>query len=199
MGKSKGKIGNVVTATLKGQVIAKSRNFSPANPKTTLQTNSRGKMSNAVMAWQFLSTFLVFIAPFRKSTESTYNAFIRLTKNSFSNVIALSRALAVTQLSGLNFGSSNYPTMSSAVSNFDSVSCAWLTNGVPFEQGMTLRVININSLLGENVIAEHQLTTVEFDLLSLQVDCVQSTSDFASAYIYNESNNKCSNVVFSVI
>ena len=199
MGKSKGKIGNVVTATLKGQVIAKSRNFSPANPKTTLQTDSRGKMSNAVMAWQFLSIYLVFIAPFRKSTESTYNAFIRLTKNSFTTVIALSRALAVTQLSGLNFGSSNYPTMSSASAYMNTVSCSWQTNGVPFEQGMTLRVININSNFGEHVIAEHQLTTVEYNLLTIDVACVLMTSDFASAYIYNESNNKCSNVVFSVI
>ena len=60
LGKTKGSIGNVTTTTLKGQSVAKQRNFNPANPKTPDQVSSRNRMSNAVMAWKFLA---VFFAP----------------------------------------------------------------------------------------------------------------------------------------
>ena len=48
VGKGRGKIGNVVLQGIKGQTVAKQLNPAPANPRTTLQTDSRNQ-------WQILS------------------------------------------------------------------------------------------------------------------------------------------------
>ena len=80
-GKAKGKIGNIVLATVKGQTTAREYNPNPTYSDSAGQTLQRGRLRNAVMAWQFLNVFLQYAKPLAKSTESVYNAFIRLVVN----------------------------------------------------------------------------------------------------------------------
>ena len=96
VGKGKGKIGNVVLSGLKGQTVAKQLNSSPSNPRTVAQTANRVKMSNAVLAWQYLATFMGFAKGLRKPLESVYNAFVRTVVNEMETVLSNSRASATS-------------------------------------------------------------------------------------------------------
>ena len=197
MGKTKGKIGNVVTTVLKGQVIAKSRNYHPANPKTAGQVNSRAQMSNAVMAWQFLSLFLSFISPLRKSTESNYNAFIRLAKNLFSTTIAISRANAAGTLEGNSIGHSNCVEIASIGGSGEESVIGFTTGGLAFIAGYNLRYIIYNPITGVNVVGIHNITSEEWSNQSIVLFAGEADMGCASVYIYNLSEKKCSNILFS--
>ena len=102
VGKGKGKIGNVVLSGLKGQTVAKQFNSSPSNPRTVAQTANRVKMTNAVLAWQFLANFMSNAKGLRKQLESVYNAFVRSIVNDMNTVIEVSRGVAAK--SALNLG-----------------------------------------------------------------------------------------------
>ena len=56
-GKAKGKIGNIVLATVKGQTTAREYNPNPTYSDSAGQTLQRGRLRNAVLAWQFLNIF----------------------------------------------------------------------------------------------------------------------------------------------
>ena len=122
VGKGKGKIGNVVLSNLKGQTVAKQLNSSPSNPRTVAQTANRVKMANAVLAWQFLSSFMSNAKGLRKPLESIYNAFVRTVVSDMSSVLAGSRALAAKNALGLNLFSGNWFKVSiSSVSRFKTL------------------------------------------------------------------------------
>lgn len=197
MGKSRGKIGNVVTCTLKGQVVAKSRNYAPSNPKTTLQTNSRAKMSNAVMAWQFLVTFMAYAFAIRKPLESTYNAFVRLTKNYFSDVIAASGAVAMLDFGGQEIGLGNYSIIGETSLVGTNLTVPFETGGVPFIQGSKVRNITFISATGQNVIVDRAVTEIEWNAGSLVLAGCLAASDVSLTYIYETLNNKISNIKFN--
>ena len=93
-GKAKGKVGNLVLATVKGQTTAREYNPNPTYSDTAGQKLQRGRLANAVMAWQFLNIFLQYAKPLAKSTESVYNAFIRLIVNSLPEIAYATRAEA---------------------------------------------------------------------------------------------------------
>lgn len=194
MGKSRGKIGNVVTCTLKGQVVAKSRNYAPANPRTTLQTNSRAKMSNAVMAWQFLVTFMANAFAIRKPLESTYNAFIRLSKNMFSDAIADSGALALAAMTSLTFGLGNFVSIVSGTLLGTTATVTFETGGIPFVVGSKVRNISFIPATGQNIIVDRAITEAEWlaGVLSL-TNCLAS-SEMMFTYIYDAASNKISNI-----
>lgn len=195
MGKSRGKIGNVVTCTLKGQVVAKSRNYAPANPKTTLQTNSRAKMSNAVMAWQFLVTFMDNAFAIRKPLESTYNAFVRLTKNAFSDTIAESGSLALLAMSSRSIGLGNFATIGSVSLVGTSATIPFETGGIPFIAGTKVRIITFISTTGQNIIVDRAVTAAEWLAGTLAVTGCLAGSDVSFSYIYEPTSNKISNIL----
>lgn len=198
MGKSKGKIGNVVTTTLKGQVIAKSRNYHPANPKTEGQVNSRGKMSNAVKAWQFLSIFLVHINALRKPVESNYNAFIRLAKNLFNDAVAGSASEAAGQLVDMSFGSSNFAQVTGIVNNVTTANVSFSTGGLPWISGTKVRVISFDSVSGDQKVTERDVTEIEWNAGTANVlnSCVDNYN--AGAYLYCTTEKKCSTITIGM-
>ena len=199
IGKASGKIGNVVLCSLKGQNVAKSRNYSPTNPRTVLQTNSRGKMSNAVLAWQFLSLFLVNINALRKSTESNYNAFIRLSKNLFSGTVANSGCDAAAMLADLSVGISSFVLISDLTYAIDSVTATFSTGGLPFIAGSRLHYIGFNNTSGANVIIDHVITEAEWNLGIITFAFSRIGFDTIAAYVYNNQANKCSNILFAEV
>ena len=196
IGKASGKIGNVVLCSLKGQNVAKSRNYSPTNPRTVLQTNSRARMSNAVKAWQFLSIFLVQINALRKSTESNYNAFIRLSKNLFSDTVATSNVEAVNQLHGKSLGSSNLVNLVSCTFNDLDLNVLFSTGGATFIPDLILRVINYDPVTGEYVILNQSVSTQDFHNGGITIDGGAALGHSVGIYMFSSSENKCSNILF---
>lgn len=196
MGKSTGKIGNVVTTILKGQVIAKSRNYHPANPKTEGQVNSRGKMSNAVKAWQFLSIFLVHINALRKPVESNYNAFIRLAKNLFQEAVAATASEAAGQLVDLSVGSSNFATVTSTVVNAGAIIVNFNNGGLPWVSDTKVRVLSFDSVSGNQKVTEMAVSEVAWNAETITVAGAGSAGTNCAGYLYSSMEKKCSTIAF---
>ena len=76
LGKSRGKVGDVVFATLKGQQITKAYNGNPANPRSPLQMTQRVRLAAPVIFYRFNRKFFPF-AFTKMEKESEYNAFIK--------------------------------------------------------------------------------------------------------------------------
>lgn len=79
LGYGRGSIGDVVLSRVKGQQVAKARNRKPANPRTEGQMIQRSRFLSAI---KFFSrgnqAQFKFAYEGKKSTESDYNAFMRL-------------------------------------------------------------------------------------------------------------------------
>ena len=198
VGKAKGKVGNVVLVNLKGQQVMKSLNTSPANPKTPLQVASRSKMSNAVLAWQFLAVYLQYMSPLRKSTESTYNAFVRLSKSSFDAEVASSPSKAAQMLNDLNIGAGNFISATTATYLSGSIACLMNTGGLPFMVGTICRLISYDVYSGENFILEKNVTEAEWLASVCTIVTAKENLGYSSTYFYNVSERKCSNISFIV-
>lgn len=78
-GKSRGKLGEMVLAVVKGQQTQRAYNGTPANPRTELQQAQRIKFAAAVKFYKS-SVQNMFKMAFegKKQTESDYNAFMRI-------------------------------------------------------------------------------------------------------------------------
>ena len=194
VGKGRGKIGNVVLQGIKGQTVAKQLNPAPANPRTTAQTNSRNQMSNAVMAWQFLSVFFAYTVALRKPLESTYNAFVRLFKNSADSALWSSRAAAAqAALNNYQFAG-NWIQITELVANGEVTTVSFNTGGLPFIAGSKLRVIGINVSgqafeVGETALTEAMWTA---GITSNPIGGV--AYETVAAYIYTADQSKISSM-----
>lgn len=77
-GNARGKLGQVVLSTLRGQQIARAYQPKVANPQTATQTNQRAKFANAVKFFkQARKNLFLFAYEDKKPRESYYNAFMR--------------------------------------------------------------------------------------------------------------------------
>lgn len=77
-GHARGKLGQVVLSTVKGQQIARAWQPKVANPRTTAQQSQRAKFANAVKFYRRATSNLFnFAFEDKKKTESDYNAFMR--------------------------------------------------------------------------------------------------------------------------
>lgn len=199
LGKSKGSVGNITTSRLKGQNIAKAKITSTTNVNSAGQQLSRGKMSNIVLAWQFLAIFMVSATALRKSTESVYNAFVRGFKSGISEVVAVSRPAAAALLSGVEGLAGNFITVL-FTSYVDTTAIFSLnTGGLPYTADTYVRAIGFNSLTGEQKIIDRVITEVEWNAGSVSVLAMLDGADNVGVYIYNATTNKCSNVLFSIV
>lgn len=199
LGKSKGSVGNVTTSRLKGQNVAKAKITSTTNKNSPGQQLSRDKMSNIVMAWQFLAIFMVNATALRKSTESVYNAFVRGFKSGISGVKVDSRPLAATLLAGIeglvgNFISVSYTSYVGTTAIF-----ALNTGGLPYVAGSFIRTIGFNSLTGEQKIIDRAVTDTEWNAGSVTILGMLAGTDMVGVYVYGTVESKCSNVLFAYV
>ena len=75
---ARGKVGDVVFCTVKGQTITRKYQPLPTNPRTDAQQLQRAKFSNAVKFFKHAQqAYFKFAYEDRKKTESDYNAFMR--------------------------------------------------------------------------------------------------------------------------
>lgn len=77
-GNARGKLGQVVLSTVKGQQIARAWQPKVANPRTSSQQSQRAKFANTVKFYRrATSNLFKFAFEDKKKTESDYNAFMR--------------------------------------------------------------------------------------------------------------------------
>ena len=178
VGKGRGKIGNVVLQGIKGQTVAKQLNPAPANPRTTAQTESRNQMANTVLAWQFLSVFFAFAGALRKPLESTYNAFVRLFKNSAVSGSLPCRATAAQSALNSYLFAGNWIQITSLTDGGSVTDVAFNTGGLPFIAGSKLRVIGIDTseqafTIGETALTEAMWTAGQMNSqIAVQQFCI---------------------------
>ena len=195
IGKGKNKIGDIVLTTLKGQSIAKQINRSPANPRTVGQVSSRARMSNVVLAWQFLSLFLSYARYERKKLESTYNWFVRVVKSTMANTVfatAYEAAASLLALSG--FGNAKLVDITGGTAGNPSVVVTFDTAGLPFIPDAKVVVANFDSTNKHVVIATQLLLEADWNAGTVTVPALVTATASAFAYIYSDTHKKQSNV-----
>ena len=194
VGKGRGKIGNVVLQGIKGQTVAKQLNPAPANPRTVLQTDSRNRMANTVLAWQFLAVFFEFAGALRKPLESTYNAFVRLYKNSAAGELAPFRAAAANDALLTYQFAGNWIKIDSLDTSMTETIVNFNTGGLPFVPGSKLRIIGIN-LGGQSfTIGETNITVEMWDTGATNSPIGVIDYSAVAAYIYTPDQSKISSL-----
>lgn len=194
---SKGSIGNVTLAVLKGQTIAKQKIANPTPSATSGQVDSRGRMSNAVMAWQFLAIFFLFFIGEKKQTESIYNSFIRLTKSLFSPDVAATPVLAINMLIGSSIGLPKLCEIISSSIDGDDIVVSFATGGLVKPIDAKLRMIAIKESTSANVITEMGISDEAWAEGSLTIPNLALNYDLTAIYMYSLINRNNSNCRFS--
>ena len=193
-GKAKGKIGNIVLATVKGQTTAREYNPNPTYSDTAGQKLQRGRLRNAVLAWQFLNIFLQYAKPLAKSTESIYNAFIRLIVNALPEIAYTTRAEAGAQaLAELSY-QGNYVFVASVVVSGIDIDVAFDTNYFPWEPGIKAVVLNYCPVSGNRFIKVVPVTEDQWINGAVSLTDGGFFGASAAVYFISADGSKMSNI-----
>lgn len=196
IGNAKGKIGNVVLTRLKGQNVVKSRNYSPANPKTPAQVSSRNRMSNAVLAWKFLAGFFEFWYGVAKPKESTYNAFVSSAKNLFGDIVSTVPSMAVANLGGQSLLGSAPFGITSMTHNPDSTAVILSTNGILKPADLHIRIMVYERTTGTNAIIDNAVTVAAWAAGELTIPLHIGDFSDSVVYLYSSADRIASSVLF---
>lgn len=114
-GQGRGKLGQVVLSTVKGQQISRTYQATVANPKSTGQMEQRAKFANAVKFFKRSQQNLFrFAYEDKKKTESDYNAFMR-------HNVAMSCFLKKPQVDNVN-----YPALANTLNDTAESTATWM-------------------------------------------------------------------------
>ena len=194
-GKAKGKIGNIVLATVKGQTTAREYNPNPTFSDSAGQTLQRGRLRNAVMAWQFLNIFLQYAKPLAKSTESVYNAFIRLVVNLLPEAAYATRAEAGAQaLAELLYGG-NFISMSTIAVEAGSATITFNTQYFSWVSGVKFYVLNYDSLTGARKLFILDVSEDQWLAGTAIMENVAIVDSSCAVYAVSADGSKMSNVL----
>ena len=193
-GKAKGKIGNIVLATVKGQTTAREYNPNPTYSDSAGQTLQRGRLRNAVMAWQFLNIFLQYAKPLAKSTESVYNAFIRLIVNSLPEIAYATRGEAGSQALAELLYAGNFVTIGAVTVNNDTISFPLNTNYFPWSAGIKAVVLSYNTVTGYRYVRVHDIAVEGWVNGAFAINDINFTGDSAAVYFISADGSKMSNI-----
>ena len=193
-GKAKGKIGNIVLATVKGQTTAREYNPNPTYSDSAGQTLQRGRLRNAVLAWQFLNIFLQYAKPLAKSTESVYNAFIRLIVNSLPETAYATRAEAGAQALAELLYTGSFITVDTvnleggqAVINFN-------TNYFPWVSGTKVILISYSAVSGYRYVKVFSITEAQWTQGQISVLDASILNESCAVYVISADGSKMSNI-----
>lgn len=193
-GKAKGKIGNIVLATVKGQTTAREYNPNPTYSDTAGQTLQRGRLRNAVLAWQFLNVFLQYAKPLAKSTESVYNAFIRMVVNLLPKAVYATRAEAGGQALAELLYSGNFVTLG-AISVVDGqINVPLYKNYFPWSSGIKAVLLSYNTVTGYRYVTVRDIPVESWVNGILGVNDINFTGDSAAVYFVSADGTKMSNI-----
>ena len=194
IGKAKGKVGNIVLTSIKGQNIVKSLNDKPANPRSVGQTDNRVQMSNAVLAWQFLNMFFAYAGSISKSTESTYNAFVRLVKSGLSTVLYVNRVLAAKAALALNVFTGNWFQVLEVSTDGSIPAVVFAANGISWLSSYRVCYVEFANDGSGLLIIEFPLLEADFNAGVVVVAGSTLGADNKHAYIYDTASNKITNI-----
>lgn len=193
-GKAKGKIGNIVLATVKGQTTAREYNPNPTYSDSAGQTLQRGRLRNAVMAWQFLNIFLQYAKPLAKSTESVYNAFIRLIVNSLPEISYATRAEAGGQALAELLYSGNFVTIGPVAVDADEISFPLKTNYFPWSAGIKAVFISYNTVTGYRYVRVLDVAVDDWLDTTFALTDENFKGNSAAVYFISADGSKMSNI-----
>ena len=193
-GKAKGKIGNIVLATVKGQTTAREYNPNPTYSDSAGQTLQRGRLRNAVLAWQFLNVFLQFAKPMAKSTESVYNAFIRLIVNALPEIAYESRAEAGSQALAELLYTGNYVAVSTVAVDVSEINVIFTTNYFPWSAGIKLHLLSYDTITGYRFLKVVEITEAQWHAGSVLTVDPSFSGLSAAAYVLSADGSKMSNI-----
>jgi hypothetical protein len=195
IGKAKGKVGNVVLTAIKGQNIVKALNDKPANPRSVGQTDNRVQMSNAVLAYQYLAMFFAYATALAKSTESVYNAFIRLVKSGMSTALIASRVLAAKAALALDVFVGNWFSIVSVEDNVGESKFNITANGVPWVNTMRYVYVEFANDGSDFLILNDSVSQLEYDGGFIIVIDSDFTKDNKHLYVYDTASSKITNIL----
>lgn len=193
-GKAKGKIGNIVLATVKGQTTAREYNPNPTYSDSAGQTLQRGRLRNAVMAWQFLNIFLQYAKPLAKSTESVYNAFIRLVVNLLPEVAYATRAEAGAQALAELLYAGNFATVSLMSISTGMAEIAFKTNYFTWQSGVKVVLISYDAVSGARFVKVVNILESEWNAGEITVADAGIADSSACCYFISADGSKMSNI-----
>ena len=193
-GKAKGKIGNIVLATVKGQTTAREYNPNPTYSDSAGQTLQRGRLRNAVLAWQFLTIFLQYAKPLAKSTESVYNAFIRLIVNLLPEITYTTRAEAGAQALAELLYSGNFTTVLVPEVSVGDASINFETNYFPWVSGIKVVFINYDSATGYRYVIVKEASELEYNAGTVTLTDAKITAPSGACYMLSADGSKMSNI-----
>ena len=193
-GKAKGKIGNIVLATVKGQTTAREYNPNPTYSDSAGQTLQRGRLRNAVMAWQFLNIFLQYAKPLAKSTESVYNAFIRLIVNLLPETTYATRAEAGGQALAELLYAGNYATVSLMDISAAEVEITFNANYFPWQSGINMVLLSYDTISGKRVVKVVPVTESAWNSGNIVVSDDDILDSSACCYFLSADGSKMSNI-----
>lgn len=194
-GKAKGKIGNIVLASVKGQTTAREYNPNPTYSDSAGQTLQRGRLRNAVLAWQFLNIFFQYAKPLAKSTESVYNAFIRLIVNLMPEAAYATRALAGSQALAELLYAGNFVTLTFLNVVDGGAAISFNNNYFPWQQGVKIVFLNYDSTSGYRYLIVKDIDETQYNNGQFSFNDVNITANSAACYMISADGSKMSNLV----
>lgn len=195
LGKTKGSIGNVTFARLKGQQVSKSKIEAKGAILPLNQSPAQIQMKNVVMAYQVIAMFLQFATGLRKSTESVFNAFVRIFKSSMDIILKPSGWIALDILMDKVVSSGNFIRTGVITAAAGTITVPLLTGGTPFLANSYIAAMKYVTNTGANVTANHLLTEEEWNAGTVTFALTLVDSDKDIVYIYNITAKKCSEPV----
>lgn len=194
-GKGSGKIGNIVLATIKGQTTAREYNSNPTYSNTTGQVFQRGRLRNAVLAWQFLRIFFRTAKPLANVRESVYNAFIRLIISSMPELVFNSRVLAGAYALENFIFSGNYVSVVAINFDADELIVQFDTNYFKFENGINITLLSYDIVTGSSVVLTDLISESQWNNGLFNFITPVSENTRAAAFITSARGRKISNVI----
>lgn len=201
-GQGRGKLGQVVLSTVKGQQIARTYQATVANPKSSGQMEQRAKFANAVKFYKHSQqNFFKFAFEDKKKTESDYNAFMRhnvvrscfLNKSAVDNgnfpAIAMadeenpaSWILAKGSLPEVLVDSANTPNLSLTIESGKTAAnvtvgdftAAFLAKNTGFIEGDYITFVTVISTISD--ISEQPSEVPIWGIVQLKLDASNSTT-----------------------
>ena len=197
LGKVRGSVGNVTTARLKGQGIAKAKITSTTVVNSVTQVASKNRMRNIVLLFQAFGGFLGYWFGQALQTESIYNAFVRNFKTLGSDVANASLSDILGSFYGLAGGKSALVSIDSLVGSANAVTVDFTPLVSEQIQDLKIKVIGFDLVTNLPVSAEHIVTNAEWLAKSANVDLNGAIGLTLAGYAYSQSMKKSSQLKFA--
>lgn len=191
-----GSIDGITYYMLNGQLIARSRNRTPYDPKTPAQMAQRNKIYNSTFGYTYMKEWLNSITPMVIAPRTLYNTYTSLFVPYYPTTKVTTLNELLNSLTSTSIGSSNY----CVITGFNLVgldlTVYFNTDGLPFAYPTLIKIIATSDI--STNWQEYILTLTESDWSNGYFNVLLSVNMVSTLgmYISSKENNKCSNIKF---